>query len=111
MQNGEKGHRLNFPDDETEVCAEKRSSSQYIGVRFLAKHLNWSVQRRSKKENKTVNGGHYNTEEAAARASDTLAKKLMKNGEQGHKLNFPDGGTEHKKKRKRSCNLGNLQDN
>merc|ERR1712098_1014717 len=33
-------------------------------------------------------------EETAARASDALAIKLMANGEQNHKLNFPDEDTE-----------------
>merc|ERR1712098_287058 len=28
-----------------------------------------------------------------AHASDTVARKLIKNGEQNHKLNFPDNGT------------------
>merc|ERR1712098_856582 len=39
-------------------------------------------------------GGTYKDEETAAHASDTLARKLMKNGEKGHKLNFPDDSTE-----------------
>ena len=38
--------------------------------------------------------GYYDNEERAARASDTLARKLNANGEQGHKLNFPDNETE-----------------
>merc|ERR1712058_67044 len=50
--------------------------------------------RRSKKENKTLYNGNYDDEETAAHASDTLARKLMKNGEQDHKLNFPDDDTE-----------------
>ena len=37
--------------------------------------------------------GRYDNEETAAHASDTLARKLMSNGEQGHKLNFPDDDT------------------
>ena len=38
--------------------------------------------------------GSYDNEETAARASDTLARKLMANGEQAHKLNFPDDDTD-----------------
>ena len=38
--------------------------------------------------------GRYESEETAAHASDTLARKLMTNGEQGHKLNFPNDDTE-----------------
>ena len=40
------------------------------------------------------NGCSYSTEEEAAHASDTLARKLIANGEQGHKLNFSDDDTE-----------------
>lgn len=34
--------------------------------------------------------GSYSNEEAAAHASETLAKTLMANGERGHKLNFTE---------------------
>jgi hypothetical protein len=34
--------------------------------------------------------GNFLNEKSAARASDTLARKLIANGEIGHKLNFPD---------------------
>ena len=54
----------------------------------------WTAQRHSKNENKTFYNGCHETEEAAAHASDTLAKKLMKNSEETHKLNFPDDETE-----------------
>ena len=53
---------------------------------------NWKAQRWSK--NKTLFNGRYDDEETAARASDTLARKLMKSGEQTLKLNFPDDDTE-----------------
>jgi len=36
----------------------------------------------------------YKSELAAARASDALVRKLMKNGEKGHKLNYPGDDTE-----------------
>ena len=38
--------------------------------------------------------GYYDDEKTAARASDTLARKLMKSGEQTLKLNFPEDDTE-----------------
>ena len=38
--------------------------------------------------------GTYENEKTAAHASDTLARKLMENGEKSHKLNFPDDHTE-----------------
>merc|ERR1712098_695909 len=82
------GHKLNFPDDHIEVHPEKIQTSEYIGVTYT--NEKWHVKRRSKNEKKMVYYGSYDNEETAAHASDTLARKLMKNGEQGHKLNFPD---------------------
>ena len=52
------------------------------------------AQRRSKKEKKILTNGYYKDEETAARASDTLARELMANGEQNHKLNFLGDSTE-----------------
>merc|ERR1712098_396811 len=93
MKNGEQNHRLNFPEDDTEVYPEdKKTSSKFIGVSFNNKKSNWRVERRSK--NKTLFNGHFDDEETAARASDTLARNLMKNGGQNHKLNFPEDHTE-----------------
>jgi hypothetical protein len=37
---------------------------------------------------------YFKDEETAAHATDTLARKLMANGEKNHKLNFPDDNTE-----------------
>ena len=54
----------------------------------------WITQRWSKSENKTLFNGCYDDEETAARASDTLARKLMKNDGQTLKLNFPEDDTE-----------------
>merc|ERR1712098_951599 len=54
----------------------------------------WDAYRRSKNGKKIVHNGYYKDEETAAHASDTLARKLMKNGEKGHQLNFPDDHTE-----------------
>merc|ERR1712098_235574 len=113
MENGEQGHKLNFPYDHIEVHAEKKTkASEYIGVRY--KLSKWCVERRSKNEKKMVYYGCYDNEETAAHASDTLARKLMENGEQGHKLNFPDDHIEvhsdhefQKKKRKRHDNFQN----
>merc|ERR1712098_110994 len=95
MQNGEQKLKLNFPNDDTEVYPEKKhTSSVYIGVSYSERKSIWLAYRRSRKEKKTVYNGFYNDEETAARASDTLSKKLMANGEQNHKLNFPDDDTE-----------------
>merc|ERR1712098_745105 len=66
--------------------------SEFIGVSFNKKESNWRVQRWSK--NKWFYNGHYDDEETAAHASDTLARKLMKNGERNHILNFPEDDTE-----------------
>jgi len=82
MKNGGQYHALNFPDDESEVHVEKRSiTSNYIGV--AKRNSKFHVQRWN------VNNGYYDDEEAAARASDTLAENLSVKGECGHKLNFP----------------------
>jgi len=97
MENGNQLLKLNFPGDETEVY-KKTDSSKYIGMYYYKRDAKWKTQRLRKSENKQCYNGCYDTEEVAAHTSDTLAKKLMKNGEQGHKLNFPDDDTEHKKK-------------
>merc|ERR1712098_85374 len=92
IANGEKGHKLNFPDDHTEVYPEQKTN--YFGVSYHKIRSTWNAYRHSKKKNNTVFNGTYKDEETAAHASDTLARKLMANGEKGHKLNFPDGDTE-----------------
>merc|ERR1712058_51100 len=80
---------------ETEVYPEKKkTSSKFIGVSFNKKISKWETRRWSKNENKTLYNGCYDDEETAARASDTLARKLMKTGEQNIKLNFPEDDTE-----------------
>jgi len=95
IANGEKDHKLNFPDDETEVSPKKfKFSSNYIGVIYHKQSGKWSTCRRSKYKNKNVYNGTYKNEETAAHASDTLARKLIANGEKGHKLNFSDNETE-----------------
>jgi len=109
MSNGEQARKLNFSDDDTEVFPqEKKSSSKFIGVkyRYDINSAKWQAQRHSKLQKKMIYYGSYDNEETAARASDTLAKKLMANGEQEHKLNFPDDDTavfpeERARKRKR----------
>jgi len=94
MENGEKNRKLNFPDDHTEVYPEKKEiSSKLIGVSYNERQSKWCAQRWSKNEKKLLSNGCYDDEEKAAHASDTLARKLMKNGEQKHKLNFPDDYT------------------
>merc|ERR1712098_653619 len=93
MENGEQKHKLNFPDDHIEVYPEKKKSP-YIGVFYNEKTSKWRALRWGKDENKVVYNGYYDNEETAAHASDTLARKLMENGEQKTKLNFPDDQTE-----------------
>merc|ERR1712098_1004485 len=83
----------NFPDDDTEMYPEKKTtSSSYIGVCYIERTARWLAYRRSK--NESVYNGSYKDEETAAHASDTLARKLMANGEKNHKLNFPNDDTE-----------------
>ena len=97
------------------------------------KNSKWHAKRWSKNEEKNFSNGSYDNKETAAHASDTLARKLIANGEKGHKLNFPDDtgvSTEketvtedsfvrdievyiseyQKEKRKRHDNLENSQD-
>merc|ERR1712098_31017 len=87
MKNGEHNHRLNFPDDHTEVFPEKNQTSKYIGVSYCKLKERWSAHRRSKIDKKDICNGSHKDEETAARASDNLARNLMANGEQKHKLN------------------------
>jgi len=96
IANGENGHELNFPDDDTEEI----TPSIYMGVSYHKKDKKWLVWRHSKKEKKMINNRSYKNEETAAHASDILARKLMANGEEGHELNFPkDHTTMHPKVR------------
>jgi len=83
--------KLNFPDDHTEVYAEKKEID--IGVIFYPKKNKWKVQRWSKNEKKNVCNGSYDNKETAIHESDTLARILMKNGEHGHRLNYPGNET------------------
>merc|ERR1712098_312138 len=105
MTNGEKGHELNFPNDDTEVFPEKKKFlSQFVGVVYNIKGSKWQARRYIKHEKRILYNGSYDNEERAARASDTLARKLIINGEKGHKLNFPNDETEvfqEKRQRKR----------
>merc|ERR1712098_958190 len=95
MANGEQNHELNFPDDNTEVYTEgRKTSSKYFGIYYNEKLKKWISQRWSKNDKKSVTNGLNRDEETAAHASDTLARELIANGEQGHKLNFPDDSTE-----------------
>ena len=61
---------------------------------YDARKSKWQVKRHSKHEKKILYNGWYGDEETAAHASDTLGNKFMANGEQNHKLNFPDDETE-----------------
>jgi len=105
MENGEKKFKLNFPDDHTEAYPADKTP-KYIGVSYNKNISKWQVRRWSKNEKKDVCNGYYDDEEKAAHASDALARRLMENGEQKLKLNFPDDHTEaypekNQKKRKR----------
>jgi hypothetical protein len=95
IKNGEKGLKLNFPDDDTEVNPNpKEKTSIYVGVTSKKQNGRWRVYRKDKSKNNMTFYGTYKDEITAAHASDTLARKLMKNGERGLKLNFPDDNTE-----------------
>merc|ERR1712098_944913 len=117
IANGEKGHKFNFPDDKTEVYPETERE-KYFGLFYNNRDARWCACRYSKNEKKNFHNGRYKDEETAAHASDTLARKLIANGEKGHQLNFPDDGTEvypeketyQRKKRKRLNNLKNSLD-
>jgi hypothetical protein len=95
MTYGEHHHTLNFPDDKTEVKRkEVIPASKYIGVTYDKKRARWVAQRRNKNDKSMVYNGSYKDEQIAAYASDTLARNLIENDEQNHRLNFPDDGTE-----------------
>jgi hypothetical protein len=94
MAKGEENHKLNFPDENIKVHPDERAkSSSYIGVYYNKKKKTWKTLRWSKILHKDVHNGSYKNEETAGHASDTLARKLMFNGEQSHKLNFPESNT------------------
>jgi hypothetical protein len=82
--------------------------SVFLDTRLI-KHKRWGAQRLSKTEKTLLSNGTYRNEEAAAHASDTLARQLIENGEQGHRLNFPDTEVDleeqQKNKRKRSFDI------
>merc|ERR1712034_28023 len=84
-------------DDKTEMYKVKKTS-EYKGVCYLEKNKRYIAQRWSKTGKKLCINGTYKDEKTAAQASDTLARKLMANGEV-HQLNFPDSSTEVHKKR------------
>jgi hypothetical protein len=101
IANGEKGHKLNFLYDGTE-----KQTSHYIGVSYNKHRETWCAFRRRKKESSNAYNGTYKDEETAAHASDTLARKLIANGEKSHKLNFPDNDTEFWAEEKSSNFIG-----
>merc|ERR1712098_884878 len=103
-------------DDDTEIYPEKKeNSSIFIGVTYSDQIGKWKVQRWSRNEKKIVPYGSYGDEETAAHASDTLARKLMINGELKLALNFPgDENTQippqdnqNKRKRQKKLSLQN----
>merc|ERR1712098_589970 len=93
MKNGEQKLTLNFPDENTEVYAEEKSS-EFIGGTYHEKNSKWRAQRWSKEKKTMVTNGYFDDEKTAAHASDTLARKIMENSEQKLTLNFPDDHTE-----------------
>merc|ERR1712098_922866 len=81
VHNGER-EEIRVKIEEDEYAKKKEPSSQFIGVSYDMNTTKWRAQRRSKLEKKTLCNGTYENEETAARASDTLARKLLSNGEQ-----------------------------
>jgi len=94
MKDGEEGHKLNFPKDETEAWTKKETSSKYIGVSWSKRDSKWQVGIWSKMVGKMVHNGRFSEEIKAAHASDTLARELINNGGESYKLNFPNDETE-----------------
>jgi hypothetical protein len=86
---------------EEDECAKGKTASDFIGVTYNmyeGRTPKWRAQRWNKSEKKKYYNGYYDDEKTAARASDTLARTLMKRSDQNLKLNFPDDETEvHKK--------------
>jgi hypothetical protein len=73
----------------------EKKKTDFIGVSYNENRSTWRAWRQSKKDKKLIyNGTTYKDEEKAAFASDTLARKLISNGEDYHKLNFPDENIE-----------------
>jgi hypothetical protein len=60
--------------------AKKNKKSKFIGILFYVINSKWRARRRSKNEKKLLHNGYYDDEETAARASDTLARKLLHKG-------------------------------
>merc|ERR1712098_638839 len=79
---------------EEDEHAKVNKKSKFIGLYYSKDISKWRAQRWSKDESKNVYNGCYDAEETAARASDTLARKLMENDKKKRKLNFPDDYTE-----------------
>merc|ERR1712098_17795 len=94
--------------DHTEVYPEKKTkTSKFTGVSYYKRISKWRAAIWSKNKKRIVSNGFYNDEETWAHASDTLARKLMDNGEENHNLNFPDDYTEiHPQKRSASIYFG-----
>jgi hypothetical protein len=118
IANGERGHRLNFPNDkEKEELSladgetKRRKVSEYIGVYYNRKHNVWRASRQSKTKRKMVHNGSYRDQETAAQASDALARFLMANGDTNLKMNFREENIEdhnhQKNKRKRPFEFEN----
>merc|ERR1712098_195096 len=91
-------NKENLPSMMIEIDKTSMKSSKHNGVYYRKRDARWIAMRRSKKQKKCIFNGTYKNEEIAAHASDTLARKLMRDGESNHYLNFPDDETEVKSK-------------
>merc|ERR1711964_928080 len=102
MKNGDKEMKLNFPYDEIEVWAEKKTSPKYVGLSWIKSKSKWRVERWSKVQGTNVYNGYFNRDEEmrAAHASDDLARKLKNAGEEGHKLNFSENAADENSKKR-----------
>merc|ERR1712098_779845 len=69
--------------EEDEYFKTNKSHCRNFGVTYNKRREEWRAERWSKKERKPVYHGTYKDEETAAHASDTLARKLIANGEKG----------------------------
>jgi len=79
------------------------ASDTFIGVSLDILLNEWVAHRHSTKEDHRFITGTYQDEETAAFASDCLARKLIANGEKGHKLNFPDVLSESQNESKKTA--------
>jgi hypothetical protein len=82
----------------------KGNSSQFIGVSWYKRDSKWYASRWSKIQCKMIYNGYFKADEEtkAAYESDTLARALIADGRENHKLNFPNDETEVWAEKKKS---------